>query len=533
MTSENLVDRIVKYFDPVRARDRARSRMMMALAGGYVGASRTRRSMISWNPMGNDPDSDTILDLPTLRARSRDLLRNTPLATGAINTNCSSVVGTGLKLQCRIDRDMVNMTEEQADAWEAGTEREWRLFSESPECDVARTLPFSGLQELAFRSALESGDVFAVLPYILRNGSPYGTKVQLVEADRVCNQGNKADTDTLVGGVEKDGNGAPVTYHILKQHPGRVLGPRAFEWVLVPAFGAKTGRRNVIHLYRVLRPGQTRGVPYLAPVIEPLKQLDRYTEAELMASVVAAMFTVFVKSEEGDGEISPFAPTAETGGSTSDDDYKLGNGAIVGLAPGEDISTANPGRPNNSFDPFVMSILRQVGVALELPFEVLIKHFTASYSAARAALLEAWRFFGARRYWLAQSFCRPVYETWLDEAVAIGRIKAPGYFTDPILRQAYLGAQWIGDAAGQIDPVKEITAAEKRIALGISTVAEETAGITGGDFEKNIPQIRKERRLLKEAGLMAIPAATSAGNGTDAAPAPPDETGMPERRVPN
>jgi lambda family phage portal protein len=306
------------------------------------------------------------------------------------------------------------------------------------------------------------------------------------------------------------------------------MGERS--WRVVPAFG-RTGRRNVIHLFKTLRPGQSRGVPYLAPVIEPLKQLDRYTEAEIMAAVVSGMFTVFVKSETGGTGLSPMEPANEVGGSLGDDDFKLASGAILNLAKGEEIQTANPTRPNAGFDPFIMAVLRQIGVALELPFEVLVKHFTASYSAARAALLEAWRFFRTRREWLAANFCQTVYENWMDEAVALGRIKAPGYFADSLIRKAYLGSDWIGDAQGQIDPVKEISAAEKRIQLGVSTVTEETAAITGGDFERNIPLITKERRMLKEAGLSNSAAASPVvpGNANGAATAAnPQETPQDE-----
>ena len=146
-----------------------------------------------------------------------------------------------------------------------------------------------------------------------------------------------------------------------------------------------------------IRPGLTRGVPYLAPVIETLKQLDKYSEAEIMSAVVSAMFTVFVKSESEDG-LAPFGGQTD---STNDNDYKLGEGAILDLQPNESIEIADPKRPNQAFDPFVQAVLRQIGVALELPFEILIKHFTASYSAAQAALVEAWKFFSARRRWLA------------------------------------------------------------------------------------------------------------------------------------
>lgn len=496
---ETLVDKVINYFSPVKGAERFRARTALALAGAYTGAATTRRGTKSWRTNGGDADSDTLFDLPNLRERSRDSIRNNPLACGAINTNVTNVVGIGLKLNARIDRDIINMSDDDADKWESNTEREFRLWSESQDCDAARTLNFASLQRLAFRQTLENGDVFCLAPRIERKNSPYSLTLQLIEADRVCNEDFKANTATLSGGVEKDDQGAPVTYHILKYHPGAIFATTR-EWVKVPAFANRTGLRNVIHLFDMLRPGQSRGVPYLAPVIEPLKMLDRYTEAELMAAVVTGMLTVFVKTESGDPDLLPPEDNSPT--QTTEDEIKLGNGSVIGLAPGESVETVNPNRPNTAYDPFTMSILRQIGVALELPFEILIKHFTASYSAARAALLEAWKFFSSRRKWLADNFCQVVYEIWLYEAVSIGRISAPGFFSDPILRKAYSGAEWIGPAKGMIDELKEVKAAEQRINVGLSTLQRETQELTGGEWEKNHVQQVKERKKRLADGLI-------------------------------
>lgn len=477
--------------------------MGLAMAGGYTGASRSRRALSQWKPFGYDADSDILPDLATLRERSRDLIRNNPLAAGAIKTKVTNVIGSGLKLQSRIDRTVLNMTDEQADAWEAVAEREWRLFWDSKDCDASRTSNGDALTRLVYRQVKENGDVFIVLPRINRPGMPYGLKLQVVEADRVCNPNGAADTETICGGVEKDENGAPIRYHILNQHPGSFrIGRSAKKWQAVPAFGGKLGLRNVLHVFSQDRPGQTRGVPDLAPVIEPLKQLDRYTEAELMAAVVSGMFTVFVETESGDPTFDLTSTATETNASASDDDYKLGNGAIIGLAKGEKIHDTNPGRPNAAYDPFVMSIFRQIGVALELPFEILIKHFTASYSAAQAAILEAWKYFTTERLWLASNFIQLIYEILMVEAVALGRVAAPGLLTDPIMRKAYLGTEWIGPARGQIDEKKEIEAAKMRVDMGVATLSEETSKLTGGDWEKKHQQSVKEHTARKRDGLM-------------------------------
>jgi len=492
--NENWIDKLYRHIAPTKAAERLKARMTLALAGSYVGASKQRRSLSHYAPSHGDADSDLLWDLSILRERSRDLIRNNPLALGALNTVCTNVVGTGLKLQSRIDRDFLNLSDDEADDLEATIEREFRLWANSTHCDVTQTLNFASLQQLVFRSVLENGDCLVLLSYAQNNiYSPYPLALQVIEADRLCNINYAQDSETLIAGVQKNSIGAPLAYHILKTHPGNLYGKLTNEWFIVPTFNEQTGLKQVLHLYQLLRPGQTRGVPYLAPVIEALKQLGSYTEAEITAAVVSSCFTVFIKTPQGESELLSKHPSHYT---TNNDDYKLGNGAIIDLAEGEDISTVNPGRPNAQFDPFVQSVLRQIGVALELPFEVLIKHFTASYSAARAALLEAWRFFMAKREWLAQYFCQPVYESWLMEAILLGRIQAPGFIdSDPAIRAAYSGTHWIGAAPGQIDPLKEIQAARERIDAGISTLSRETAALTGEEWEKTHRQGVKEQKL--------------------------------------
>ncbi len=494
------VDRLIEMVSPGKALARMQARALLALSGGYEGAKPDRGATKSWWPDGADADGDILGDLPALRARSRDLVRNSPLAGGALSSVVTNVVGTGLKLQSRLDRNILSLTDAAADAWETATEREFRLWSESPNADLCRTLNFTNIQELAFRQTLENGDVFIIRRHRPRKTSPYTLCLQMVEADRVCNPDFALDSPALSGGVSKDKDGAPIRYNILKQHPGN-LTTAAREWVKVPVYGDKSGLRTALHIFKQLRPGQSRGVPYLAPVIEPLKQLARYTEAEIMAAVVSGMFTVFVKSDVPGGGLGPICGTIPGAPEPAAGEYQLAPGAIIDLNRDESIDTANPGRPNTAFDPFVQAVLRQIGVGLELPYEFLIKHYTSSYTAARAAILDAWRFFLVRRAWLEQSLCNPVYEMWMTEAVALGRISAPGFFTDPLIRRAWLGAEWVGPSRGQVDELKEIKAARERLDLGISTLADETSQLTGGDWERKHPQRVKEVTRRRADGL--------------------------------
>ena len=312
---------------------------------------------------------------------------------------------------------------------------------------------------------------------------------------------NPDNGNRIFNGVEVDKNNRVVAYHVCNTYPNSNLYAQK-EWKRVKAFGDRTGAPGALMIFETERAEQYRGVPYLAPVIESLKQLTRYSEAEMMAAVINGVFTVFVTSENGTSEFG-FTGVVDDEDRVSDDDinYEVGPGLVNVLNPGEKIEIADAKRPSSNFDAFVTSLAKYVGAALEIPMEVLMKSFMSSYSASRAALLEAWKAFRMKRTWIAADFCQPVYELFLSEAIAKGRLHAPGFFLDPMIRAAYCGAQWNGPAQGMVDPVKEVSAAEKRIEIGISTRQRETTELLGGDFESNVAQLARENQIMKAAGL--------------------------------
>lgn len=538
----NILDRTIAWFSPAAAARRAYARHTLEiLSSGYSegGASGKKKSMRGWTALPGNPKDDIDMNLPTLRARSRDLFMTSPIATSSLRTNKTNVIGPGLRLKSRIDADLLRMTPEQADQWERQVEREFSLWAESKHCDALRMSDFYDLQGIAFLGCLMNGDAFAIFKRsAAEHWMPYTLRLHVIEADRVSTpwatnmlsatiEGVNPDNGNwITSGVEYDHSGMTVAYWICSTYPTafglEATKPR--KWYRLEAYGAQTGRPNLLHLMEAERAEQRRGVPYLAPVIESLKQITRYTEAELMAAVIAGMFTVFVKTT-GPASDMPLGSMVPEDQKTAPNDpavYEMGIGAVNVLNPGEEIEIANPGRPNSQFEPFVGALCRYIGAALEIPQELLQKSFQSSYSASRAALLEAWKMFRARRQWIAKEFCQPVYEEWLAEAVALGRIRAPGFFTDPAVRQAWSRAEWNGPAPGQVDPLKEVTAAGKRIEFGLSTRERETIELTGGDFDRNVKQLAREQELMEEIGLNPRGSSFAAQNG---APGKPGEGG--------
>jgi lambda family phage portal protein len=521
---QNFLDKAIAYAFPKFAVERIKARSQLAVSGAYTGARIDRAQLSRWYPQAGSPNSDTIFDLPILRARSRDQMRNAPVALGALNTKVSNVVGTGLTYTPAIDAEFLGLTDEQAEEWQDDVKRRFKAWAESTDCDVARQLDFYGIQELGYRSHLESGDAMVLTPRVARAGKPARLALQLIEADRVCNPNGASDSNTVIDGIEiYPPTGEMLAVHVAREHPGGLIG-KGNTWDRVPVRGSATGRRNVLHIFKPLRPGQIRGVPMIAPILEPLKQLGRWSDAELNAAVVSGLMATFItmEAEAFDNLYDEDAQGAIVDGA-SKWSGEMESGKAINLLPGEDVKSTTPGRPNPAFDPFWQAMVRQIGMALELPYEVLTMHFQSSYSAARAALLMAWKSFRSSRDLLAKTLCQPVLELWLADEVAEGRINAPGFFKSDIVRAAWCAAIWTGDGPGSIDPSKEVDAAQKRVDLGISTKQAESIAFDGIDWEQKHEQRVKEINAEKRDGIYIPPA----GSPATAANQTPMEDGVP------
>ena len=507
----SVIDRTIAFFSPKTALKRQVNRtqidILNSMGFGNHAASRTSRGLAGWLTRAGSPDDDITKHLPTLRERSRDLYMGSPLASGTIKTTRTNVIGSGLTLNAQIDYDFLGLDEDQAAEWERNTEREFNLWANNPsECDAGRTLTFGRQQGVAFVASLVSGEVFAMTPYIKNNGCLYGMKVFLLEADYIDSPIIHDPSKDIQAGIELDKFGAPVAYYVANQHPADTAKMTQLKYNRILAFGSKSGRRNVIHIMADIdRPRQRRGAPILASAFEDFKQLDRYQKAELMATVVNGMLTVFIESESPD---SPLGEALDNELKLTDDDniYEMGNGNIVALNPGEKANAVTPGRPNPVFEAFITAVSSQIGVGVEIPRDVLMKIFGNSYSASRASLLEAWKMFRMRRTWFSQEFCQPIYEEWLAEAVSSGRIKAPGFFADPAVRAAWCGADWYGPAPGQINPQDEAQAAKIRIDEELSTREKEAAEISGMDWRTVHRKRTGEEKLRRQDSTIILKA---------------------------
>jgi len=504
------LDRIISHFAPTWGQKRLEARAsMLAFGGGaWAGGLRATPELKNWNPLASSPDDEQRYDRPWLLGRASDLERNDSLAGGAIEEQVLSVIGTGLSLQAEPNRKILGWGQDQAVEWAEDVKARFNLWaSDARECDIARRRNFYQAQSLAFRTVCSRGDCYTLLPRRRHPGTTWALKFQLVEGDRLLTPPGRRDGDRaeaggiLSQGVETDEQGGFSRYWFCKKHPvSGLVTLSKDDFVPINAWDSD-GQRLVLPLMHENRLDLRRGYPLLAPVITTLKQLSRLSDAELAAAVVTSFFAVVIKKTgSGPGPL---------GGAISRDSAgqgfaELGPAIVADLRAGEEIENVQPTRPNAAFDPFWKSLLGQVAMRLQIPPEVLLKKFDSSYTAARGALLQYWKFVTVERENLmAPNFCQPLFEAWMAEDVANGRIKAPGFFKSSLLRSAYTSAKWVGDNPPILDPLKEVLAAEELINYGLSTHAEQTMRLGNGDFEDNTPRLVREVAMRRKGGLIS------------------------------
>lgn len=463
------------------------------------------RDIRDWMPRRGSADSDILRDLPNLLGRSRDIERNNGVATGIIRTISDNVVGTGLRLIPRPNYLALGKSKEWADAWALQVQSIWWQWAETTACHAGDTMTFDQITTQILRGQLLNGGALALPMWIPDRGDGYATKLQTVEIDRLSNPNGAMDTKTRRGGIDFGVYGEPLTYWVRDAHPGDALmlgaGMDMFTWTPIPR-RTGFGRARVLHVFDPERSAQSRGKPLLSPVLPEFKNVDRYTMAELQAAVVNAMIALVIQTPmDQDAVMALFDGNYKSYVDSRDEHrVRLQAGGVLSLYPGDEAQSFLPNRPATAFGGFLEVMHRIIGLPADLPYELVMKDFSkTNYSSARAALLEAWRSFLRRRDWLGTQFADPTYDLFLEEQINAGNIEGKESFYK--MRAAWTRCKWNGPGRGWVDPVKEGQGAQIRMASFLTTLEDECAEISGGDWREKLDQAAVERAYKISKGL--------------------------------
>jgi lambda family phage portal protein len=459
----NWLDRFALAVSPSWGANRVRARVIaQTLARHYEAASVGRRTS-NWHRSSGDANTANGPALHMLRALARDLVRNNSWARNGLRVIANNTVGWGIAAK------PVGASPEIAEAW--------RRWAESQQCDSEGRLNFYGIQSLAMRTIAESGEVLIRRrPRRAEDGLAIPLQLQVLEPDFL-----DTSKDGIIGqsggpivqGVEFDKLGKRAAYWLFDQHPGSSFGASASK--RVPA-------SSILHVFFAERPGQVRGVSWLASAILNLKDFDEYEDASLMRQKIAACFAAFVTDVDGAGttvgEANDQDPLVET----------LEPGLVSYLPPGRNISFANP--PVAGDDGFSVRTLRRIAAGLGVTYEDMTGDFSqVNFSSARMGRLKHWSHVEDWRWnMLIPQLCDGVWGWAMEAAMVAG------------LASQAPAVEWTAPPKPMLEPDREGLALTRLVRAGAMTF-DEMVRERGYDPDTHWSEYANGMKRLDELGI--------------------------------
>lgn len=442
-------------------------------------------------------------DLTALVDRSRDLCANNTTVARVPTLFAENITGKdGITYQAAVKFKNDEYNERANKALEAS----WYRWAEDHRLVTADTRScFLELETLADEVEVTDGETFTrILPGF---DNPYRFALQMLDTDQIdrrYTEEARPGRNAIIMGVEINTWGAPVAYHVWPNHPGEVA--RRGERMRIPA-------EQILHQFIQHRPGQIRGIPWVAPAIVEAVQLGEYTEAEVVAARVAAAKMGFIEPAEGsegivsrqrDAQGRLLAPTWDaTPGTIEQIDGKF--------------KEWNPLHPNGNYDAFEKAIVRRIATSLRVAYMSLSGDLSqTSYASGRLGFLAERMVYQTLAQRKVRRWHTPIHRAWLSQALLAGQIDYPSFDADMLS-----AAVWHPRSFPGIDIGKETDAADHLVAMGVDTLTR-LANEQGRDIEDIAKERARELEIFKRYGvpihLMSVPKA--AGRPADEAPSP-------------
>lgn len=490
----NIVDRVVEWFSPSAAVQRAHARRVLA----YYEAARPDRLRKNRRATGSAND-EVLRAGSSLMQIARHLEQNYDLARGVLNALVNNTVGAqgiGVEPQPRNADGSIN------DALARELLNLHKVWKKRPEVTARHDWPSA--ERMLARSWFRDGEVLAQMVQGMVPGLTHGSRVpfsvEMIEADMLPMQLNTQAPARIVQGVELNAWGAAVAYHLYKTDPteGRSL------------LGAQTKRLSadrVLHIATIDRIRQVRGVSIFASVLNRFDDLKDYEESERIAAKIAASMAAFIRK----GSPDLYEPA---GPDDAPRQLKFRPGMVFDdLRPGEEIGLIDTNRPNPNLETYRGGQLRAVAAGTGPSYSSVARSYEGSYSSQRQELVESYANYAVLSAEFVSRISRPAYEAFVALALASGQIKVP----DGVRMDTLADASYMPPAMPWINPVHEAEAAG---------ILEDRAYASGPEIIRRrggnpLDTLEQQGRWLREKAAEGVPHNAGAKQQTDQAAQPP------------
>jgi len=436
---------------------------------------------------------------------------------GILKQMRSLTINTGLKLQSMPEKEILKLTAEEANEKANIIEANFKLWRKQKECDYEEKNTFNQLEQIAFLSMLIFGEFFAILRYSDDEGRINPLQIQIIPPhmvtqptfdmiEKATNRGNRVED-----GIELDKQGREVAIYTYNENETKIEK----QYKRLEVYGKNTKRKMILHGFIYEEPGQIRGIPFLAPIIQELTKITDLELAELDSASVNASLAGAIKRVAdvvnnqklnnmglgwSDEELLNEIDKSEKIKPAKYEERKITRGGFVlqNLEAGESLDTIDTKRPNLNIPAMIDKIMEYACPAIGISLEAVKMLFGQNYSASKGALELNWRNFQFLIQNFSSDFEQEVFIGFMWGAIAKGDIIAAG-FENPIIRAAWTNAYWSGLPIPSLNPFVEAKAAELRVNNGFSNRENEAQNSTGTSFDDNIERLQQENQKLVEA----------------------------------
>lgn len=499
MPGLSVLDRTIGFFSPARAAQRGLARLALSdvesllQKRGYEAAKRTGRAE-GWRGSGGSASAEIGPAIDLIRRRTRDVVVNDGWGASFCQKLPAHIVGMGIVP--RADSKEKGVRERCRDAWQSFVENS----------DPAGQSDFYGQSSLATKTVVQSGE--ALIRWYVRPRS-FGLRVPLqcevLEPDFIDTRRTEVRADNVViQGIEFDRTGRRVAYWLFPVHPGEVGvlttagGRNNFVSERVPA-------GQIDHIYRIDRPGQVRGVPWLAPVLMTMRDISDYEEAELVRKKIAACLAFFVKTPAGAGASIAKVVRERAADGTPERIESVKPGRIHYLDPDQEVTATDP-KPSEGYPEYLATQVRKACAGIGLPYASGSGDVSqANFSSMREGKLDFWTLLDEWQWhMLIPQHCRPAWKRVMETASLNGLKVASdqrAIYTPP-------KRPWV-------DPEKDVDAKLKELAAGLETWPDAVAE-RGDDPEDQIAEMELwGPRLAKAGAIFSTSAAAKPKEASD------------------
>ena len=474
----NILDTIIGWISPEAGARREAWRQNLEEMRNYDAGnySRLNAGWIAYNQSAEQTDR---YNRETVRARARDLERNSDMANSIIGAYKRNVIGLGWTLQARTDNEKLNEQIEAA----------WKKWCRRRNCDVTETQSLMQMGRMAIERKKVDGGILFKKCYL--KGGIVPLRLQALEVDELDptiatpkHKGNR-----VVGGIEYNAYNKPVGYWI-RQYA--IDGFAQADPVYVP-------EKDMIFIFSKRRPSQIREMSDIAPTISRIRDANEFMTAVSVKERIMACLSVFIKKTIPPTGIGR-GTTLQDGGRISYDGKTISPGMIKEMNAGDEIQVVNPTGQSTDAAQYVKLQQRLIGAGQGLSYEATSRDMSQSnYSSARQGIIEDEQTYIEDTELFTEVFLDEVYESFVISGVLCGLFNIPDFW-DPEKKEKYLSHEWVAAPKKWIDPLKEVNAMKIAVQSGQKTF-QQAAAENGQDWRRQIDDMAAALEYGRKKGI--------------------------------